>query len=190
VGRQPGVAGGDSYSRRHEAIGFGPEQGLEQAQAAGAVFKEEGVVAVVDERDGEQLALQPARQKRQEFAVHDRQIKAIRLTQGLETAAVGGEQPSQGGTPTAETALQVGVIEQRLDLQIDASGGQPGLELRQPHAVASGVGGVEGEAENRPNRLVAIQIRAFAQSKSILFRSRESAKKRLPRKTPATICLS
>ena len=49
---------------------------------------------------------------------------------------------------TAEAALQVGIIEQRLDLQIDTSGGQAWLELGQPHAVAGGLGAVEGEAEN------------------------------------------
>jgi hypothetical protein len=49
---------------------------------------------------------------------------------------------------TGEAALQVGVVEQRLDLQANASDGQAWLELRQPHALAGGLGTVEGEAEN------------------------------------------
>lgn len=123
MGGQSGVAGGDGHGCCHQAIGFGAEQGLEQAQATGAVFKEEGVVAVVEEGDLEQLALQPAGQEGQEFAVHDRQIKTIGLAQGLDAAAVGGEQGPQGGAATAEAALQVGVVQQRLDLQVDTRGG-------------------------------------------------------------------
>ena len=80
--------------------------------------------------------------------MHDRQIKAIGLAQGLETTAIGGDQAPRGGAAAAETALQVGVIEQRLDLQIDASGGQAWLELRQPHAVGGGLGAVEGTAKD------------------------------------------
>ena len=143
MGGQSGVAGGDRHSCCHQAIDLGAEQGLEQAQATGAVFEEEGVVAVVEEGDLEQLALQPAGQEGQQFGVDDRQIKAIGLAQGLEAAAIGGEQGAQGGAATAKAALQVDVVEQRLDLQLDASGGQARLELRKPHAVAGGLGPVE-----------------------------------------------
>jgi hypothetical protein len=60
---QPVVASVDSLGCRHQAIGLGAQQGLDQAQAAKPVFEKEGDVAVIEEGNLEKLALQPAGEK-------------------------------------------------------------------------------------------------------------------------------
>ena len=78
--------------------------------------------------------------------MHYRQIEAIGLSQGADAAAVSEEQAPQGRASTTEAALQVRVIQHRMDLQIDSSGSQSGLELRQTHAMTGGLSTVKGEA--------------------------------------------
>ena len=67
------------------------------------------------------------------------------MSQGADAAPVSEEQTPEGGASATEGSLQVGIIQQRVDLQIDSSGRQSGLELRQTHALAGGLSAVEGK---------------------------------------------